>query len=43
MKIASISNTSNSFGAYCVQGRDRDNYKKILEPYRKKLDNLTKK
>ena len=42
MKISSISNTANSFGAYCVQGRDRDNYKKILEPYRKKLDNLTK-
>ena len=42
MQISSISNASNSFGAYCVQGRDRDNYKKILEPYRKKLDNLTK-
>ena len=42
MQISAISNTQNSFGAYCVQGRDKDNYGKILEPYRKKLDNLTK-
>ena len=42
MQLTAVSVTKNSFGAYCIQGRDRDNYKKLLEPYKKKLDNLTK-